>query len=153
MNIGKKLRDTIILHHIRFSHQLTIKNLNLKVDYHKGASGSCTAQKHHKENQLLSLEHPCWLYSVNNVNLIWSRSEVTFQSDFSQRKSMDRNILGSCLLCRNRVSRIHQFILRKYSQHPVQDNQWPDRAGHLRPPLSPSVRHLYTNHTPLHLDI
>ena len=59
-------------------------------------------------------------------------------------------------MCRNRVPHINQFILSKYSQHPVQENQYletVERAGQHRPSLSPPVRHQYTNHMPHHLDI
>ena len=56
-------------------------------------------------------------------------------------------------MCRNSVPHINNYILSKYGQHPVQDNQFPERAGHLGTTLHPSVRHLYTNHILHHLDI
>ena len=38
------------------------------------------------------------------------------------------------------------FILRNYSQHPIQDNLCPKRAGHHRPSLPPSVKHINTKY-------
>ena len=47
--------------------------------------------------------------------------------------------------CRKSSPSIRHFILSIYWQHPVQDNQCPERAGHHRSFLSPSVKHLNTN--------
>ena len=38
--------------------------------------------------------------------------------------------------CRNSCPYIKYFLLSTYCQHPVQDNQYPEQAGHHRPPLS-----------------
>ena len=43
------------LYHIKLSHQVTIKNLNLKVDHHTGDKWFIHSPKHSKENQLLRL--------------------------------------------------------------------------------------------------
>ena len=55
-----------------------------------------------KENQLLSLEHPCWLSLVQYANVIKRSYEVTCQIDFFRK---DRNILGGWR-CAETVSRI-----------------------------------------------
>ena len=47
--------------------------------------------------------------------------------------------------CRKSIPYINHFISSKYYQHPVQDNQCQERAGHHRPSLSPPVKHLNTN--------
>ena len=52
------------LHHVNLSYQLTIKNLNRKVDYLTGGKWFIHGPKHRKENQLLILEHPRWLSSI-----------------------------------------------------------------------------------------
>ena len=44
--------------------------------------------------------------------------------------------------CRNSFPYINHFIINKYCQHLIQDNQCPQG----RPPLAPSVRQLYTNY-------
>ena len=49
---------------IKLLYQLTIKSLNLKVDHHTGGKWFIHGPKHRKENQLLSMEHPCWLSLV-----------------------------------------------------------------------------------------
>ena len=59
MNKGNKSIAKIPLHHIKLSHQMTIKNL--KVDHHTGGRWFIHDSKHRKEDQLLSLEHPCCL--------------------------------------------------------------------------------------------
>ena len=50
--------------------------------------------------------------------------------------------------CRNSSPYIKHFILSKYWQHMVKDNQCPERAGHHRPSLSPSVNTNKTSGTP-----
>ena len=40
------------------------KNVNRKVDYHSGGKWFIHGPKRRKENQLLSLKHPCWLSLV-----------------------------------------------------------------------------------------
>ena len=54
------------LHHIKFSHRPTDKILNLKVDHHTGGKLFIHGQKHHGENQLLSLNIP-----ADCVNEYW----------------------------------------------------------------------------------
>ena len=41
--------------------------------------------------------------------------------------------------CRNSSPDTKSFILSKYWQHPVQHNQYLERGGHHRPPLSPPI--------------
>ena len=55
--------------------------------------------------------------------------------------------------CRNSSSYIWYFILSEYWQHPVQDTQCPERSGHHRPSLSPSVNTNKTSGTPHQSDI
>ena len=64
-----------------------------KVDYHTGGKWFVHCPKHHKENQLLSLEHPCRL-SLDYVNLIQRRSMVTCSIRFSKRKPVGKNMSG-----------------------------------------------------------
>ena len=54
--IQARNQEKIPLHHVKLSYQLTIKNLNLKVDHHTGGKCCIHGPKHHKENPLLSLE-------------------------------------------------------------------------------------------------
>ena len=52
-----------------------------------------------------------------------------------QKESHGRKHLRKFDNCRNSSPCIEHFILSKYWQHPVQDNQWPERPGHHRPTL------------------
>ena len=45
------------------------------------------------------------------------------------------------------------FTLSKYCPHPVQNNQYPERACHHRPPPAPSILLLNKNYIPNQLDI
>ena len=47
--------------HYKLTYQLILKNVSQKVDYHAGGKWFCHGPKRRKENQLLSLKHPCWL--------------------------------------------------------------------------------------------
>ena len=60
----------IPLHYDTLTHQLSFRNINKKVDHHTEASGSSMTPKHHKENQLLSLKHSCWLSRNKHLHLI-----------------------------------------------------------------------------------
>ena len=55
--IKARNQEKMSLHHIKTSHQLTIKSLNLKVDDDRRGKWTIYGPKHHKENQLLSYEH------------------------------------------------------------------------------------------------
>ena len=48
--------------------------------------------------------------------------------------------------CRNSIPYINHCILNGYCQHPVRDNQSPERLGHHRHSILLSVRHLNINY-------
>ena len=51
-------------YHSKLSYQLSFLNVSRKVDYHAGGKWFIHSPKRRKENQLLSLKHPCWLFLV-----------------------------------------------------------------------------------------
>ena len=51
-------------YHSKLTHQLSFWNVSRKVDYHAGGKWFIHGPKRRKENQLLSLKHPCWLSLV-----------------------------------------------------------------------------------------
>ena len=51
-------------YHSKLTYQLSIRNVSRKVDYHAGGKWFIHGPKRRKENQLLSLKHPCWLSLV-----------------------------------------------------------------------------------------
>ena len=51
-------------YHSKLTYQLSFWNVSRKVDYHAGGKWFIHGPKRHKENQLLSLKHPCWLSLV-----------------------------------------------------------------------------------------
>ena len=55
-------------HHSKLTYQLSFWNVSRKVDYHAGGKWFILGPKRRKENQLLSLKHPCWLSLVKHVN-------------------------------------------------------------------------------------
>ena len=63
---GKKL--WIYKYHSKLTCQLSFWNVGRKVDYHAGGKWFIHGPKRRKENQLLSLKHPCWLSLVYQVN-------------------------------------------------------------------------------------
>ena len=48
-------------YHPKLTYQLSFWNVSRKVDYHAGGKWFIHGPKRRKENQLLSLKHPCWL--------------------------------------------------------------------------------------------
>ena len=50
--------------HSKLTYQLSFSNVSRKLDYHAGGKWFIHGPKRHKENQLLSLKHPCWLSLV-----------------------------------------------------------------------------------------
>ena len=59
--IKVKHQSKIPLHYGKLSHQLSFKNINLKLDHHTGGKWFIHDPEHHKGNQLLSMKHSCWL--------------------------------------------------------------------------------------------
>ena len=51
-------------YHSKITYQLSFWNVSRKVDYHAGGKWFIHGPKRRKENQLLSLKHPCWLSLV-----------------------------------------------------------------------------------------
>ena len=51
-------------YHSKLTYQLSFWNVSRKVDYHAGGKWFIHGPKRRKENQLLSLKHPCWLSLV-----------------------------------------------------------------------------------------
>ena len=49
-------------YHSKLTYQLSFWNVTPKVDYHAGGKWFIHGPKRHKENQLLSLKYPCWLF-------------------------------------------------------------------------------------------
>ena len=53
--------DKYMEYHSKLTYQLSFWNVSRKVDYHAGRKWFIHGPKRRKENQLLSLKHPCWL--------------------------------------------------------------------------------------------
>ena len=53
-----------IKYHSKLTYQLAFWNVSQKVDYHAGGKWFIHGPKRRKENQLLSLKHPCLLSLV-----------------------------------------------------------------------------------------
>ena len=51
-------------YHSKLTYQLQLWIVSRKVDYHAGGKWFIHGTKRRKENQLLSLKHPCWLSLV-----------------------------------------------------------------------------------------
>ena len=51
-------------YHSKLTYQLSFWNVSRKEDYHAGGKWFIHGPKRRKENQLLSLKHPCWLSLV-----------------------------------------------------------------------------------------
>ena len=51
----------IPLHSVKVTHKLSFRNINLKVDNHRGGQWFIHGPEHRKEIRLLRLKHPCWL--------------------------------------------------------------------------------------------
>ena len=51
-------------YHSKLTYQLSFWNVSRKMDYHAGGKWFIHGPKRRKENQLLSLKHPCWLSLV-----------------------------------------------------------------------------------------
>ena len=51
-------------YHSKLTYQLSFWNVSRKVNYHAGGKWFIHGPKRRKENQLLSLKHPCWLSLV-----------------------------------------------------------------------------------------
>ena len=51
-------------YHSKLTNQLSFWNVSRNVDYHAGGKWFIHGPKRRKENQLLSLKHPCWLSLV-----------------------------------------------------------------------------------------
>ena len=45
--------------HSKLTYQLSFENVSRKVDYHAGGKWFIHGPKRRKDNQLLSLKHPC----------------------------------------------------------------------------------------------
>ena len=52
----------------KLTYQLSFWIVSRKLDYHAGGKLFILGPKRRKENQLLSLKHPCWLSLVYHVN-------------------------------------------------------------------------------------
>ena len=55
-------------YHSKLTYQLSFWNVSRKVYYHAGGEWLIHGPKRCKENQLLSLKHPCWLSLEKHVN-------------------------------------------------------------------------------------
>ena len=55
-------------YHFKLTYRLSVWNVRRKVDYHAGGKWFIHGPKRHKENQLPSLKHPCWVSLVWHVN-------------------------------------------------------------------------------------
>ena len=51
-------------YHSKLTYQFSFWNFSRKVDYHAGGKWFIHGPNRRKENQLLSLKHPCWLSLV-----------------------------------------------------------------------------------------
>ena len=49
------------LHNAKLTHHFSFRNINLKLDHHRGGKWFILSPKHCKVNYLLSLKHSCWL--------------------------------------------------------------------------------------------
>ena len=57
----KARNDEYMKYHSKLTYQLSFWNVSRKMDYHAGGKWFIHGPKRHRENQLLSLKHPCWL--------------------------------------------------------------------------------------------
>ena len=111
------------------------------MDHHTQGKWFIHSPKHHKENCSLCLKHCCWLIlglvCKSDIKLVHGNLSNPFFKNkvFGQKHPMEVDKF------RNSIPYINYFIPSKYCQNPVQDNQCPERAGHHRPSLLPSVRH------------
>ena len=66
MNRGKKSNKQFLvtIPNLHTNCNLNFKNVNLTGDHNTGGKSSIHDTKHHKRNQLLSLENSCWLSLV-----------------------------------------------------------------------------------------
>ena len=65
MKLWTKARNNKYMkYHSKLTYQLSFWNVSLKVDFHAGSKWFIHGPKSRKENQLLSLKHPCWLFLV-----------------------------------------------------------------------------------------
>ena len=106
-------------YHSKLTYQLSFWNVSRKVDYNAGGKWLIHGPKRRKENQLLSLKHPCWLSLVYedrdlfpwemvtkmliscllNVEKIWNSAQINLSSTL--------NFLKKILFRRNNI---HQEI-------------------------------------------
>ena len=63
-NDKQNLGNVLNINKGKKSREKSYQHLNLKEDHHTGDKWLIHGPRHHKENQLLSLEHPCWLCLV-----------------------------------------------------------------------------------------
>ena len=81
-------------YHYKLTYQLSFWNVSLKVDYHAEGKWFIHGPKCRKENQLLSLKHPCMIIlSIAFKCGSWQH----VQSVIRKAKSVDKNILGRWL--------------------------------------------------------
>ena len=119
---------------------------------HTGGKSFFHGPKHHKDNILLISKHSLVILSLICTSYT-KEDHGNLVSLFFKRKVRGQRHSRETNKCRKNTPYSTNFIVRKYWQHPVQDNQCPERAGHPRPTLSVSVRYIYTNYIPRYLDI
>ena len=82
-----------------------IDHLNLiaaKLDYHAGGKWLIHGTKHHKENQLQCLKHPCRLSPGENIyQTKWKSISPSIGSIIRNCKSGGKNITGRCINCKD----------------------------------------------------
>ena len=82
------------------------------MDYHAGDKWFIHGPKRHKENHLLSLEHPCWLSLVYHVNM---GSMATCSVRYSKGKVRGQKILGHPFP----HQQTHHYMLRPISRNQI----------------------------------
>ena len=58
------------MHNIKLTKQLPFRNMKLKFNHRTGCKWFIHGPERRKDNQLLSLEHSCWLYLVHYVQFV-----------------------------------------------------------------------------------
>ena len=76
---------------INLNTQIRSQKHKRKMGHHAGGKWSIHSPKHRKDNQLLSLEHSCWLSLIKCANLIQRNSMVTCPIRFSKWWPVNRN--------------------------------------------------------------
>ena len=116
---------------------------------HTGGKCFIHGLENRNKNQILSIEHSCWLYLVvSKSDIKGAHGQYLFKQVCGQKHPRET------ALCRNSILYINHFIIRKYYQHTGQTTSaWKGQASIGHPFChrvnnklhTSSVRHLHLN--------